>query len=83
VLPIELDSLGCKRVAANKMAKILLVEDEIDLADTVKNWLEEEELNCVEHVCDGEDALRKLENRSYDLMILDLLLPRLAGLQKL
>ena len=63
------------------MAKILLVEDEIDLADTVKNWLEEEELNCVEHVCDGEDALRKLENRSYDLMILDLLLPRLDGMQ--
>lgn len=63
------------------MAKILLVEDEIDLADAIKDWLEEEELNCVEHVADGEEALSKLDQRAYDLIILDLLLPRLDGMQ--
>lgn len=65
----------------NQMAKILLVEDEKDLADAVKNWFEEEESNCVEHVADGEEALSKLDQRSYDLIILDLLLPRLDGMQ--
>ncbi len=62
------------------MAKILLVEDEHDLAMLVRNWLEAE-LHLVEIVDNGLDALNCLEVNSYDLIILDLLLPGLDGLQ--
>ncbi len=62
------------------MAKILLVEDEADLAGVVKNWLEEEDLNLVELAKDGIDALSMLSKHSYDLIILDLMLPNLDGM---
>src|SRR5256885_306449 len=62
------------------MAKILLVEDEHDLAILVRNWLVAE-LHLVEIVNNGLEALNCLEVNSYDLMILDLLLPGLDGLQ--
>lgn len=63
------------------MAKILLVEDEFDLASVVKNWLEEEELNLVEHAADGPVALDMLEKHNYDLLILDLMLPGIDGME--
>lgn len=62
------------------MAKILLVEDEGDLAEVVKNWLEEEDLNRVELARDGTDALNMLAAHSYDLIVLDLMLPNLDGM---
>ncbi len=61
------------------MAKILLVEDEPDLAKLVHDWLTAE-LHLVEISNNGQDALRCLEMNSYDLMILDLLLPGLDGI---
>ncbi len=63
------------------MAKILLVEDEADLAGVVKNWLEEEDLNLVEVASDGGSALSMLDKHTYDLIVLDLLLPNLDGMQ--
>lgn len=63
------------------MAKILLVEDEVDLAGVVKDWLEEEELNLVEHAQDGPLALDMLSKHNYDLLILDLMLPGIDGMQ--
>ncbi len=62
------------------MAKILLVEDEADIAGLVRDWLESE-LHLVESVDDGRDALHCLLANSYDLVILDLLLPGLSGIE--
>ncbi len=61
------------------MAKILLVEDEPDLADVVKDWLEED-LHLVEVSKDGSSALDALEKNEFDLVILDLMIPNVDGI---
>ncbi|HEY9773227.1 MAG TPA: response regulator transcription factor [Planktothrix sp.] len=62
------------------MAKILIVEDEVDLAELMANWLRKEQ-HLVELVFHGEDALQMVQINHYDLMILDLMLPGLDGLE--
>ncbi|HEY9719674.1 MAG TPA: response regulator transcription factor [Trichormus sp.] len=63
-----------------KMAKILLVEDEADLAMLIREWLEND-VHLVEHVSSGSDALHCLLTNNYDLVILDLLLPNKTGIE--
>jgi len=57
---------------------ILVVEDEHKIASFIKKGLEIEHYT-VEHAYDGADALKKIETNDYDLIILDILLPKLDG----
>ncbi len=58
--------------------KILLVEDEPDLAAAVKIRLEMKGYQ-VSIACDGQEALNKARSESPDLMILDIMLPKMDG----
>ncbi|MGH9253435.1 MAG: response regulator transcription factor [Vicinamibacterales bacterium] len=58
--------------------RLLVVEDERDLAQTLRRALEEEEF-AVDLAGDGEDALFKIREMPYDAVILDLMLPGLDG----
>ena len=60
--------------------RILIVEDEESLALRVKNVLESEQYH-VEVAFDGEQGLEMPLTEEYDLIILDILLPKLNGLQ--
>ncbi|HNB18592.1 MAG TPA: response regulator transcription factor [Candidatus Obscuribacter sp.] len=60
------------------MAKILLVENEPDLADVVKDWLEDD-LHSVQVLNDGSGALEVLSRNKFDLVILDLMIPGVDG----
>jgi DNA-binding response OmpR family regulator len=60
--------------------RMLVVEDEESLALRVKNVLESEHYH-VEVAFDGEQGLEKALTEEYDLVILDILLPKLNGLQ--
>ncbi len=60
------------------MAKILLVEDESDLARLVQNWLTRDH-HLVEIATDGSSALDRLKVSNYDLIILDVMLPGISG----
>lgn len=62
------------------MAKILLVEDEKDISDAVKDWLAED-YHLVESVDSGQVALEKMQAHNYDLIILDITLPGLNGME--
>jgi len=62
--------------------RVLVVEDEQDLARTLARALEEEEF-AVDLAEDGEDALFKIKETTYDAVILDLMLPRMDGWQVL
>ncbi len=62
--------------------RILLVEDERKLSRIIKQGLEEEGYG-VEEASDGEEALFLLKDRTYDLVILDLMLPKVDGLEVL
>ena len=58
--------------------KILVVEDDKTVGQYVKRGLEEAR-NHVDLVGDGEDGLRLATTGHYDLIVLDLRLPRLTG----
>jgi heavy metal response regulator len=59
--------------------KILVVEDEKKVAKFLQQGLEEENY-MVEVVTDGETALRRALAGSYDLILLDILLPKKDGI---
>lgn len=61
-------------------ATVLVVDDEKDLVDLVKYHLEKEGLKCLE-ARDGETALQVAKERLPDLVVLDLMLPGLDGLE--
>jgi phosphate regulon transcriptional regulator PhoB len=60
--------------------KILVVEDEPDIRKLVQYNLAQERFKVLEAE-DGEQALRILQREKPDLMILDLMLPGLSGLE--
>lgn len=57
---------------------ILIIEDEIDLSMLVKKRLEKLGYNVI-LAADGEDGLQKAKKEKVDLVILDLMLPKLNG----
>lgn len=61
------------------MANILLVEDDIDLANLIIDWLTDEG-HQIEHASDGNRALAMVAQTKPDLIILDIVLPMLDGL---
>lgn len=60
------------------MSKILVVEDEPAILDALAYTLRGEGYD-VETAEDGETALAQVGDQDFDLMILDLMLPRLSG----
>lgn len=60
--------------------KILLVEDEIDLNNIVTKYLKKNGYS-VDSVFDGEEALDYLKYGEYDLVILDIMLPKINGFE--
>ena len=64
------------------MARILIVEDEKKIARFVTLELEHEGYQ-VEHAADGRTAVDLALKRDYDLILLDVLLPQLNGMEVL
>ncbi len=60
------------------MPKILVVDDELSIVESVKYNLEREGFKTVT-ASDGEEALRVFDKEQPDLIILDLMLPKLGG----
>lgn len=59
-------------------ARILIIEDDITLSDQVARLLEEKGFN-IEQAFDGQKGLLTALQQSFDLILLDLLLPSLDG----
>lgn len=59
--------------------RLLLVEDQAKIASFIKRGLEEEHY-AVDVVANGEDALAMRDVTAYDLLILDIMLPGIDGL---
>jgi len=64
------------------MARILLVEDDRSVAQGITAWLTRD-MHTVQAVEDGETAIDWLKGHQYDLLILDLTLPGVGGLDVL
>ena len=62
--------------------RVLLVEDDINIADSLLSAFRNE-MYMVDHVDNGEQADSTLRFEEYDLVVLDLGLPKLSGLEVL
>ncbi len=62
--------------------RILLVEDELELAKSLKKILEHNKYN-VDHISNGLDVLNFVETYNYDIILLDVMLPGLDGVNVL
>lgn len=62
------------------MKKVLVVDDEKPISDIIKFNLEKEGYDVVV-AYDGEEALQKVEDEDPDLIVLDLMLPKIDGLE--
>ena len=62
--------------------RILVIEDEKKVANFIKKGLEEEHY-AVDTAYDGEAGLFMAETNEYDLIVLDLMIPKIDGLEVL
>jgi DNA-binding response OmpR family regulator len=60
------------------MYKILIVDDEAGIRDIIKEYLEFEQF-CYDEAVDGLDAINKIKNNHFDLVILDIMMPKVDG----
>jgi DNA-binding response OmpR family regulator len=67
-------------VAAGAPTRVLVVEDDATVAEVVVRYLEREGFE-VEWVADGREALERADKALPDLVVLDLMLPGLDGLE--
>ena len=61
------------------MSKILIVDDEKDIVELISYNLEKEGFSIFK-ACDGEAALHIIKTQKPDLVVLDLMLPKMNGL---
>lgn len=62
--------------------KILIIEDDKSISDMIKNYLEKEGF-IIETAYDGEEGIDKFKEDEYDLVMLDLMMPKLDGMETL
>lgn len=60
--------------------RILIVEDEFNLADVIASRLRKENY-AVDICCDGEEGVDNIMTNIYDLVILDVMLPKMNGFE--
>jgi len=60
--------------------KILVIEDEIDISELVAYNLKKEGF-LADSIDNGEEALKKIQSGEYNLIILDLMLPGISGIE--
>ncbi|MCR5103579.1 MAG: response regulator transcription factor [Eubacterium sp.] len=62
------------------MKRVLVVDDEKLIVKGLKFSLEQDDME-VDTAFDGEEAVEKVRANSYDIMLLDIMLPKLSGLE--
>jgi DNA-binding response OmpR family regulator len=61
-------------------AKILICDDQRMIHETLREYIEAEGFSCVS-AFDGEEALDKFHSENPDLLVLDLMMPKVTGIE--
>lgn len=69
-------------MSEEKKYKVLIVEDEEALRNVYTEYLRSEGFDVVE-ATNGEEAFEKIEQFDFDIMLLDIMLPKVDGLEVL
>ncbi len=64
------------------MPKVLIIDDERSVRNSLRDILEYEKFN-VDEAEDGHSGLEKLKNSAYDLVLCDIKMPRMDGIEVL
>jgi two-component system, OmpR family, phosphate regulon response regulator PhoB len=75
------ERVAAARAPATRAPRILVVEDEYDIASLIKHTLERQTQAVVDIAGTGDEALRAVDRQPPDLVILDLNLPVLSGME--
>lgn len=62
--------------------RVLIAEDEMELAEALKFLLEKNRFS-VDVVHDGEEALERFQGTAYDVIVLDIMMPKVDGMEAL
>jgi DNA-binding response OmpR family regulator len=62
------------------LKKVLIVDDEKSIVKGLKSYLEQDDMQ-VDTAYDGEEAVEKARTDAYDIILLDIMLPKLTGLE--
>ncbi len=62
------------------MAKILVIEDNLELQDNIREWLLLDQ-HIVDCCSDGGEAIAYLDSYDYDAIVLDWTLPKMSGIE--
>ena len=65
-----------------KIGRVMVVDDEENIREVLSNYLDSLGYEVVT-ATDGQDALNKFETGSFDLVVSDLLMPNIDGLELL
>lgn len=60
--------------------KILIVEDDLSVSEMVQDYLEKEGYKVVA-AFEGEEGIQRFQNDVFDLIILDIMMPKLNGIE--
>jgi CheY-like chemotaxis protein len=69
---------GARQQKGTRQARVLVVDDDVTVLEEVKSLLHEQGY-AVECATDGAAAVDRLERGGIDLLLLDIVLPRLSG----
>ena len=64
------------------MTRVLLVDDDVELGEMLKEYLEREDFGATA-VYDGEAGVRHALSGDYEIVVLDVMMPRLNGIEAL
>lgn len=78
--------LRCPRTVENvtsgEMEKILAVDDEILIAELLSKWFSQEGYSCAA-ACGGLEALELMSREEFDLLVSDITMPGMSGIELL
>jgi len=60
------------------MAKILIVDDEVKIREVIREYAQFSKYE-TDEAADGMEAVAKVKNNDYDLIIMDIMMPKLDG----